>query len=517
MRRGKMQPQPVIWVELPLRAGRRPMAVACLDVSGQRHPLRFAGLGIGLLAMFVMFWAPARASAQTLRYDMHREIEIPEYALLRIGPFYSDVTFRQSAGYRWTSSRGAGTDFMRAGRRGRIREDGSDFPLISTLDFRNRLLISRRADVDLSLRLQYEHYPLNTQDDQFIVDLPDEGIIGNFSTSFQLTPFVRGTIYDRIVYRTDWVDARGLLDESAGRKYVYLDNILGINADWRLASDKNVSLSASRQDHWPQSREFKDQQRTTHRESAAYAQEFRPYLSGGVRAEFSQTEYAAATRSDFDSQLYSLFADVLLTRRVTASGWVGYAITTVRSSEAGGERSRDGMQWGGTLKGDEAFWIGFPELKHELGASRTVSESFNSAYQSTDRYFYRLMWDGLVFKAGAGVERSEVEPSDRRVNAYDDTNYYLYGSYPLTTFARVTARTGYRIRRNDLVTSDAVVDEEWRHDYETWYWRVGTAFAVTRKLDFDTFYQHHERLSDEARLQYERDVFQAMFTYSHRF
>lgn len=488
-----------------------------LDLTGLRR-----GGALSAFAAFLVIAAIGTGTVhgQTLRYHMHREVDVPDYAYVRIGSFYSDIRFSQSVGYRYTRSSGAGTDFLHGQRRGRIREDGSELPLYSTLDFRNYLLLTRHADIDLSVRVRYEHYPLSTQDDQFYVTLPAEGIDGSLSAAFRLTPFVRGTVYDDFMWRTDYVDSRGLIDELGGSKYEFIRNVIGVDTDWLPAPDKNVSLALARTDYWPQSRSFRDQKRTTHLQELAYTQQFRTYLSGGARARFTQTDYDRRGRRDYNEQCYSAFTDIAITRRVTGSGWVGYSIVRLDSGDDDANTGREGVNWGGSLNAQEGFWTWVPQLTHELEASRTVNEGFDTAYQTVDRYRYRMGWQGVALNAGLSAERIEVDPSSPDVSEYTDTRYIADASYPLTSFARLQGATGYTLRRNrSMADRDGAQPQpaDRSTDYETFFWRLGTNFNVTRRIVFDTWYQYNERFSDREDMEFTRDTFQAMFTFSHRF
>ncbi len=457
---------------------------------------------------------------QTLRYHMHREVAVPEYAFLRIGPFYSDIRLSQSAGFRHTRSSGAGTDYLYGQRRGRIREDGAEWPLITTLDFRNYLLLSRNADIDLSVRVRYQHYPLGTEEDLFLVTLPEEGIEGTLSAAFRLTPYIRGTIYDNFVWRTDYVDSRGLIDELSGRQYEYIRNVFGVDTDWMPAPDKNVSLALSRSDYWPQSREFRNQKRVTHRQELSYSQQYRTYVSAGIRARFTQTDYAARERTDYDEQLYSLFTDLSLTRHVSAGAWFGYSIVTLDSAADDAATGREGVNWGASLNAEEGFWVWIPQLTHQADVSRTVEEGFDTTYQTVDRYRYRMGWQGDALHAGLTVDYRDVDPGSRYVSSYTDTRYQADASYPLTSFARLRGATGYTLRRNrrpDRRADDQALPLDRGTDYETFFWRLGTHFDVTRRIVFDTWYQHNERFSDRKDMEFTRDTFQAMLTFSHQF
>ena len=189
--------------------------------------------GLARLLGLLLIWVPsAQLLAQDLSYDNRRDVEIPDHSTLRIGPFYSTVRLTESVGYRYTTSSGAGADLLIDNRRGEVRSDGSDFPIVSRLDFRNYLVISRHTDLDLSLRVTYRYFPLNTQEDDFNVSLPEEGVGANVSSQFRLTPHLIGSVFDRFLWTTDFVDDRGLSDRSGGRRYERIENTAGVDFDW---------------------------------------------------------------------------------------------------------------------------------------------------------------------------------------------------------------------------------------------------------------------------------------------
>ena len=258
---------------------------------------RRAWAGLALLLLF----APQLA-AQHLRYSDHREVRIPDYATVRIGPFYSSMTFFQSVGYRYTRSEGAGTDFLFGTRRGRILEDGSEYPLVSRLTTRNYLLITRHMDLDVSIDISYHHFPMGTQEDELIVQLPPEGIAGSLSTEIRWTPYLRSLIYDDLVYRTDYVDTRGISDDYGGSAYEYFRNKFGINTDWLMAKDKSLSLDLSRTDQVPSDDLYADQESVTYSESISYEQQVFPKLVIGGRARAQQISYGVEDRPDADLQ-----------------------------------------------------------------------------------------------------------------------------------------------------------------------------------------------------------------------
>ena len=98
---------------------------------------RIRACAVVCVAGLVLALAPGLVHAQTLRYSNHRDVDIPDYALFRIGPFYSNWAVSQSVGCRYSRSRGTGTEYLADNRFGAIGEDGLEFPLISVLTMRN--------------------------------------------------------------------------------------------------------------------------------------------------------------------------------------------------------------------------------------------------------------------------------------------------------------------------------------------------------------------------------------------
>ncbi|MDA1045293.1 MAG: hypothetical protein O3C57_08735, partial [Verrucomicrobia bacterium] len=202
---------------------------------------RFATSTTGRMQVLVLvslISAITHLSAQELSYDNRRDVAIPDHSTLRIGSFYSSIRLTESAGYRYTTSSGAGSDFLINNRRGVTRRDGSDFPIISTLDFRNYLMVTRHMDLDVSFRISYRYFPLRTQEDDFNVSLPGEGLGANISTQFQVTDYLIGSVYERFQWVTDYVDDRGVSDNTGGRRYERIQNDVGVDFDWLMAEDK---------------------------------------------------------------------------------------------------------------------------------------------------------------------------------------------------------------------------------------------------------------------------------------
>lgn len=453
------------------------------------------------------------AQAQALRFSNHREIAVPEYTTVRIGPFYSSMAFSQSAGYRYTKSSGTGTDFLFAMRRGVIKEDGSEFPLVSILDFRNYLLITRRTDLDISLRMNYAHYPLETQEDEFNIDLAEEGIVGNLSMEFALSPFVKGTVYDSAIYQTDYIDTRGITDEYGGQEYEHFENIAGLNMDWLIGRDMNLAFSAARADILPRSGEFEDQERVSWSESMAYEQRLNPFIVAGMRSGFDQTAYAVTNRPDSASQAYSIYSQARLTRHTRVAASIGYSISSVSSSA---EKDEDEIDDCGVMTAYASLQTRFSrEILQSFAYTRGQRGGFSSAFEIFGNYKYKIGWKGELASAALYSGINFVEPGRRSMNEYSDWTSGLNVSYPLVPYITLLLSTTYSVRENKGAVL-AGVDEEWRADYNTWSSRIGTSFSLMRDIKFSTNFQHAERESDSENLDYERDIFSAVFTYSHK-
>ena len=457
----------------------------------------------------------ADAGAQGLRFGNHREVKPPGYATLRIGPFYSTIELSQSAGYRYTQSSGSGTDFLYANSRGVTIEDGGEFPLTTRIDMRNYLMITRSMDFDMSLALSYEHFPLETQEDEFNVHMVDEGIYGNLTMGILLSPFLKGRLYDNMVYRTDYIDTRGLSDPYGGQVYEHFRNTLGMDLDWLFAVNQNLGLSLSRFDLIPDEEEYEDQERFAYRESLVYEYSLYSGLVLGCRADYTQTYYDEESREDTRQEDYSAFvrfgedADIPLTRASVLTLEVGYS--RGRTWEADLTNETDQATASGKVKLKTRL---SRDLAHELSYGRMLRGGFVSAFEQVDEYRYEIGWKRGRTSANLYSTINEVTPSSTGVNAYRDWKSGVDATYPLAYYVDLVFASEYSVRENEDTSSG---DAEWQNDYDTWSSRLGTSFALTRKVNFTTYVQHVERWSGSEDLEYERDTFSAVLTFKHRF
>ncbi|MBN1557618.1 MAG: hypothetical protein JW951_05685 [Lentisphaerae bacterium] len=479
-----------------------------------------------ILLVLASVMGPFAALGQNLRYDNHREVAVPDYAKIRIGPFYSSARFSLSAGYRYVDTSGTGTDFLFGAERGEFKEDGSDLPVIAQMTFRNYLLLSRRADLDVSFSIGYEYYPLDTQEDGFFFYPPAEGFFGNLSSSLQLSPTVNATVYDRISYRTDYVDARGEEDRYGGREYERFENIIGTDIDWLMDKYQNLGLSFSREDVIPRDDdpgEFNRQERTSYNEGLIYERRVTRRAVAGARADLQQNLYPDDDRSDTYLYAYSAFFHTELTPRTKASASLGYGYTTFESP-AEGQDDREGTIIGGA--GIESALN--RETTHSLSYYRQQVRGFDSDIETVDQLRYRLQWAGRFSAASLTSVYAQSDPV-YGFNDYTDWTTRLHYEYPLISFITLLFDAYYQVRDNDELNDaepilqegeDGVLylpDLEEREDYTTWSAQVGTSFGIMENVDFRTYAQHIERDSDAEDLAYERNILSAMFTYSHEF
>ncbi len=475
-----------------------------------------------LLLVVLLVLVVLNAQAQKLSFDNHREIAVPEYALLRIGPFYSNLSIRQTAGYRYTAGEGEGTDFLFANQRGVILEDGEEFPLITTLNFRNYLLLTRNIDLDLSGKIVYGYYPLGTQEEELYLDLVEEGMQGLLSSEIAISPFLKLFLYENARYSTDYVDTRGFMDDQGGQRYENFRNEVGADLDWMVARGKNMHFNVKRVDEIPIGNDtFDDQERVEWSEDLSYEQKVSIFMSAGVRVGAVQADYATTNRGDFSSYNASVFASAALAKATMVAISLGYSDGTEKSDD-GSEVPLAGPDVSSSAIGSLSFeTVASENLQHSYGFARSHRGGFTSTFEIWNVLYYRLMWSGLFTTVSLTTEQSLVETSQDVSGKYVNWANSLRISRELLSFLTLDFDAMYAVRDNEFDaafdTGAESVDVEWSTDYDTWSGRVGTTFALTKKIDFRTSFQHVERMSDSEDLDYTRDMYEAMFVYAHDF
>jgi hypothetical protein len=447
-----------------------------------------------------------------LTYDQHREIEPPSDATLRIGPLYSNIGISQSVGYRYIKMEGSGVDFLTGNRRGQFLRDGSDFPLETTLTLDNYLIVTRHMDLEMNIDASYMYYPLETQEDDLRVDLTDEGVFGTLSSELQLSRNTRLLLYEDILYRTDYVDTRGLSDSYGGEAYEYLENTVGADWDWKPSNFDNVSLSASRRDTIPLDNAFTNQEGVVYSEVASYQRQLTRFSTAGLLGNFSQSLYDLESRSDIYMSGVSAFAAARLTRKVTGNVSLGYQTSTYEGGSSDGNRS--GLV---TARLGLAHEISEKQTQ-TLTCQRSQIEAFSGGVNVNQRAKYEFSWTETLFPGSFSTLYSASKPEESTRNGYTDWTTMLTLRHQLTRLLELAFTTRYAIRKNEASSLETVADTaDLNSDYETLSVRLGTGCALTRKTRFETYIEHAERMSENENLAYTRDVFAITLTWAHDF
>ena len=450
-----------------------------------------------------------------LRFDQHREIEPPTEATLRIGPWYTDLGIALRGGVTYSRFRKRGIDFPDGTRRGEVREDGLEYPLSATLILNNYMILTRRMDLSLNLRMSYFHYPRGTQEDEFAVSLTEEGISATFSTQFHPTRYSRIFVYDDILFLTDYVDRRGISDRLAGREYRLLQNTVGADWDWRASPRDAFSASISREDTLPQGQAFRIERRVVYREMASYRRQFRPYAAGGILGQASQSLAQIEERPDTYIHGYSFFLGLNMTENMVLHTSVGQQFGVVKGGTIPETRRRQTT-------------FGTASLDHNLGRGRwqrfsfqrSLAESFGGGIERTDQFTYWYRWHGddRLFPGWFTSQYLIVDPLEPPRDGYRDWVNRIHVRTWLTRVIPLRLTASYAMRFNEAGTAGVIDDDpELRDDYQTLRLRASTRFRVYRRITFDAYAQHTQRTSDNAELEYKQDSVGAHLTWYHRF
>ncbi len=453
-----------------------------------------------------------RGGSTMLSFDQHRELSPPASATLRLGPWYTDIGISLSAGYRYTRFRGRGVDFLEGTRRGEVRDEGSEFPLSATLTMNNYMILTRRLDLSLNLRMSYFHYPLGTQEDQFFIDLTDEGIYGTFSTQFNPSRDSRILLYNDILYLTDFVDRRGISDRLGGREFRLLQNTIGADWDWRASAQDFFSASISRMDTLPQSRAFRNQRRVQYSEMGAYRRQFNPFAAGGILLQASQSLAQTADRPDTYIQGYSVFLGLNLTPTIDLDTSFGQQFAIVTGGNLPASRQRQSIV--GTLSLQQDLGSG---RMQRLSARRSIVESFEGGIDVTDQLSYQYRWSGMWLPGTFTSEYLMVDPLEPPRNGYSNWDNRLQVRTQLTRIVPLHLSASYAMRFNESGGAGETAAPEVRDDYQTLSLMARTGFRLTNRINFTAFVQHVRRTADNSQLAYARDTIGAQLTWSHSF
>jgi hypothetical protein len=464
---------------------------------------------MGRVAVFVLATSLSSAVwAQNLRYDNHREVAVPEYATIQLGPFHSSWAISLSTGYRYVETSGTGTDYIFTGSRGRLKEDGGDIPIILGLDTRNYLVIGPHTDLDLSVSFRYEYYTMDTQESEFRIHLPGEGINATLSMEMAPTPYFRMRLWDAFGWRTDYIDTRGMDDNYGGERFEYIRNTVGLDGDLLLVERQNLGFGIARADRWALDDGWEDQAYVTHSGYLLYEYQLAEYVTTGLRGGLTHIDY---TDSDRPSSLISEYQAELgtrLTERSTVNVFAGYAFGTISGSSNSMEEV-DTSIYGVALQTELS-----PRLKHALTYAHGLQGGYESSLEEFDLFRYDIRWTGDFARWGAYTGIQTRDPSSPTVNGYDDWTSGLTGTVPVLPYLSMVGAARYGVRNNDDTTIVGLAPED-RSDYDTWSIRAGPVLRLADEWSLAAFAEHIERDGDDDELDYTRDILSIMLTYRH--
>jgi hypothetical protein len=467
----------------------------------------------GFLA-FAVAVAAGEAFAQQLRFTTgYRELEPPDYANLRVGPFYSSLNFVQTVGARYSASTTNIVNIVSGARKGVFRKDGFEIPMVSSLAMRNYLPISKKADLDASVSCSYSHYPMKTQADQFSANLADQQITADFNVNYQsrLAPNLNLKAYARPVYSTDYVDLTGRIDEYGGSAYERLQNIVGIQADYLVRRHMNLAADVSRSDVWPQVNAFSNQMNTTYNGALACEWQVHPKFATGMKAAFSSGSYPRSEDSGFFSQSYLAFAGADVTKNSKASASLGYSISGLSSSSGTGDT--DSGAFVGSLSLATEFT---KDIAQSVSFSRSQHRGFESGIETTDSLQYNIARKGefLTVTLAAGADGVNVAAGD--ISRYANKHGGISIAYAIAPNTTITLSADSSFRDNGKASTDATAPEL-TSDYNTRVSRISTAWQPLRAMTVTAYAQYASRGSKADNMKYEQYMVGVDCGYSYEF
>lgn len=505
-------------------------------------------VAVGLALLLWAGFGGGTSFGQVARFDTYEIQQVPENANIMLFPYYGDFAFFQSVGVRYMKSSGAGMDYLYGTqqgadvsgtgvaptRYGAVKKDGLDFPLISQLSCRNYLLLSKYMAVDLSVALTYRGFPNGTEDDTFDVEIIDPGFYAqmgsfafgaskdgwlgsfngrnmaayggnrqsgfsaNLSMDFELTPFVRGRVFDKPSYRVDYVDARGNTDFLSGQRYPVFQNLLGFDLDWQMAEDKNLGYTLERIDTIPQDNRYDITRSVVYHQMVDYRQQVNPLTAAGIRADTYWRDYLQARGKQFQQDVI-LYMNTDLTEDTTLDASLGYSydeLTQAASYETNGTS--------GAVIGGIGLQTRMTEtLSHGIGYNRSQRAGFIAGTEITDALRYHIEWANPDnWSVGWVSAYEKVTPRLVRSSPYSDWLNQITASRPLAHDLMLTMVSAYTMRMNGTVQDGEIGADSlfMTNDYDTWGTTVGLVKTLTERLRLYTYVEHLERLSPNEKL-----------------
>lgn len=474
----------------------------------------FPAVGLFVLAFLVL---ATGANAQQLKITLGNEKSgPPDYATFRIGPLYSHFMFSESVGARYTEGTLGTIDFVSGTSRGAYRKNGIDFPLITDVSLRNYLQISKYMDMDITIWARYEYFPLETQDDVFMVNFTDPQLSTSLAWEFYPTRFLKLKLFERPAYIMTYTDQLGTEDMYGGLSYRRFENEAGVGADILLRSDMDVALTFSRFDVNSASRGFEDQEQIRYTFGAVYDYQLTPVFTTGLRAGYQSVDYAVSSRGDYASQSYEAFANAELSASSKLGAAVGYAVgTTAATNGVIGETEAGSMI--GQVSFETEFW---KDTVFQASYGRSVSPGFTYGAQTADSL------KGLVRRTdvmGGSIslssELANIDVAGNGATSYSDWINALKVIYPLTSGCDLDLLSSYSIRKVTPPTGVNTVGlpSELVNDYDTWINRAGVTMALMKELSLRTYVEYTLRSSTSSLLEYDRLNIGMSLTYVYEY
>ena len=394
--------------------------------------------------------------------------------------------------------------------------------------------------LDISFALTYRAFPMGSEDNTFDVEITDPGFFAhmgsftfgateggwlgtyrgqntsaysgssgggfsaNLSADFELTPFVRGRVYDRPSYSSAYVDQRGYSDPLSGQRYEVFQNIVGLDLDWQMAEDKTFGYSASRTDTIPQNNAYDISRSVIYQQMLKYRQQVNPLTAAGLRADYYWRDYLGARGSQFQ-QDYEAFMTSEVTEDSSISAALGYSMLELNSA---GRYEANGIS--DVVIGEVGLQTRLSEfLSHGISYQRSQRAGFMAGAEVVDRIGYHVRWvDPESWAIAYRSDYESVTPKLVAARAYTDWLNQISASRPLTHDFVLVLASAYSMRMNKQPMSGEIGEGQLflSNNYDTWTSTVGLIQTLTARLKLYYYGEHIARISSNPLLKGTRDT-----------
>lgn len=513
---------------------------------------------IGSALVFLAGVSRVFAVGEENRFETYDLQKVPENANIMLFPYYGDFAFYQSAGVRYMRSSGEGMQYLYASHQqqvnaavnpvsstaspnspeyGAIKKDGIEFPLVSQLITHNYFLLSKDSIFEATINFTYLAYPNGTEDNVFDIGpqvdaqmgsfsfgASKDGWLGafngsnmeahggnrgagasaNFSSDFELTPYLRGRLFDQPSYRVDYVDARGNNDLLSGQKYPVFQNLAGADMDWQMAPDKTFSDTFSRTDTFPQNNGYDITRSVVYHQMADYRQQLSKLTAAGIRSDTYWRDYLNKRGKQFQQDTMG-YINSDVTEDTTVNASLGYSLAKI---SGGNGYETNGTS--GVVIGSAGFTTRMTEsLSHGFSYSRSQRAGFLAGIEVLDSVRYNIQWSNPdTWAVGFITTYEQIATQLGNASNYTDWMSQLSVSRPLAPDLLMTVATAYTMMMNDTPRAGQLGADNLfiANDYDTWGTTVGVVKSFTENLKLYLYGEHLVRLSSNAQLAGTRDT-----------